>query len=131
MEAGTYIGTWEDGQQKLGQLRTKFTFYTGEWLNSRAHGHGRRIEKNVVEEGIFDNGKFIKGWKLSSQFTNELKDIVQRRFPAIEAKVAKIISQNDITFEPYVPSNDVYRSSIATLDRSSLQNSVGFNQSYI
>ena len=64
----TYVGEYANGFPTLGTV----TFaeghgYTGQWLNGKPHGKGRQTyaDGRQTNEGVFENGKFVRAEKLN------------------------------------------------------------------
>ena len=61
-----YDGEWKDGQSDgHGILTDKNGTYDGEWKNNMKNGKGIYSFANGYRfEGLFQNDKFLVGWKL-------------------------------------------------------------------
>ena len=61
-EEGTYKGSWKDGRVHGNGMFVGFEYtYDGEYINGEKHGQGKKTYPNgTIEEGLFENGKFVK-----------------------------------------------------------------------
>ena len=55
---GVFVKNKKQGYGKYYYNKDKY--YEGEWFNGKQHGKGKLVKNNIVEEGIWDEGKRLK-----------------------------------------------------------------------